>query len=48
MRKPWRSRKIAIEKNNGGYDQRDPTGCEIFWRSGVEKRKKAMMKENGA
>jgi hypothetical protein len=29
----------VIRKNNDRYDERDPTGCEIFWRSGVEKRK---------
>jgi hypothetical protein len=44
MRKPWRSRKVTAEKNNGRYDEQDPIGCEIFWRSEVEKRKKAMMK----
>ncbi len=44
MQKPWRSRKVPVEKNNGRYNERDPTGCEIFWRSGVEERKKAMMK----
>ncbi len=37
MRKPWRSRKIAIDKN----DDRNITGDEIIWRSGVEKRTKA-------
>jgi hypothetical protein len=34
----------AIEKIDVGFDGRDPTSCEIIWRSGVEKRKKAMMK----
>jgi len=37
-----------LKRYDGRYDERDPTGREIFWRSGVEKRKKAMMKENGA
>jgi hypothetical protein len=41
MQKPWRSRKVTVEKNNGRYDEWDPTGCEIIWRSGVEKRSKA-------
>jgi len=33
MRKPWRSRKIAIDKNI--------TSAEIIWRSQVEEGKKA-------
>jgi hypothetical protein len=36
--------KVAVERNDGRYDERDPTGCGTFWRSGVEKRKKGMMK----
>jgi hypothetical protein len=32
---------VTVEKNNGRYDERDPTGCEIIWRSGVEKTTEA-------
>jgi hypothetical protein len=33
-----------LKRYDGRCDERDPTGCEILWRSGVEKRKKAMVK----
>jgi hypothetical protein len=30
-----------LRRYDGRYDERDPNGCEIIWRSGVEKRTKA-------
>ncbi len=44
MRNPGDHERLRLKRYDGGYGGRDPTGCEIIWRSGVEMRKKAMMK----
>jgi hypothetical protein len=30
-----------LKRYDSRYDKRDPTSCEIIWRTGVEKMKKA-------
>jgi hypothetical protein len=35
---------VTVEKNNSRYDERDPTGCEIIWRSGVKRGRRRKTK----
>jgi hypothetical protein len=40
---------VTIEKNNGRYEERDPSGCEIIWRStnvAQSLRKKSLKKKS--
>jgi hypothetical protein len=53
MRKPWRSRKVAVEKNNGRYDERIPpivrSSGDYKWRRGRRRKTKggwSMKKKN--
>jgi hypothetical protein len=40
-RNPGDHERLRLIRYDGRYDERDPTGCETIWRSGVEKRTKA-------